>query len=768
MEQVHPGNGVIGGDPRRVDGVAKITGRAMYGADHALPGQVYAALTVSPIAHGSIRCMDDSAARRMPGVVYVLTHENAGKAVKPGKTMLEGGYMAQGVTPLQSNRIYFAGQIVGIAIAETEEVAKAAAAAIRFDYDEREPSGTMDSKGAKLVKPKALGETELSAGDVEHGLREAVAVVDAWYETPAQHHNPMELFQCTCAWQGGSLTVWESTQSVRGAQYGLAKQLGIRPSKIRVVSPYIGGAFGSRGEMGPYTAWIAHLARLLKRPVKLVATRAQGFTLRTFRAETRHHLRLAADSEGHLTALDHESWELTSTEDRFAVAGSDSTARLYACPNVRTKVHNVEAHRQSAGFMRAPPETPYLFPLETAMDELAYALGIDPLEMRRRNETAIETVTNKPYTSRSLLRCMDHGAELFGWAKRDPRPCSMRDGADLIGYGYATAFYPTQVAPAQCRVTLTTALRARVEVGTHEIGTGIRTVVAQTASDLLGLPLDAIEICIGDSRLPAAPMSAGSNSTASVCSVVALACDALRERMARNAKVSPGSPLHRVPVEAMRLRDGLLVAGERSERLADAIRRTSRGRSELVQDQKYSPHGAPPLVGPALVGRGKPILLGGSNLKDRMQFAFGAHFVEVRIDRWTGEIRVPRMVGVFTGGRIMNRRTAHSQLQGGQVWGMSAALREATEIDRTRGCYVNNNLAEYHLPVAADICDVQTVLLDEVDHLVNPLGIKGVGELGVTGLNAAIANAVFHATGTRVRRLPIRVGDLILSDGSTR
>lgn len=719
---------VIGTDRPRIDGMAKVTGEAMYGADQPVANCAYAYLATASIARGRIRGIDCSETRSMPGVLDVLTHENVGKAVKGGKHILDFGHMATKLAPLGTDRIYFAGQIVAVVIAESFEIAKEGAEALKIEYASKRPTASFDSKGARETKAKAMGEAELEAGDFEKAFAEAVACVDAWYETPAQHHNPMELFQTTCAWTGDELTVWESSQSVRGYQHGLAQQLGVKAKNVRVLSPYIGGAFGSRGELSQATALIALAAKRLQRPVKLVVSRSQGFTLRTFRAETRHHVRLGADRNGWLTALSHESWELTSRTDRFALAGSDSTARLYACPNVRTKVTNVEADRQTPGFMRAPPETPYLFAMESAMDELAYALDMDPLELRKRNDTLVETVTQRPYTSRSLIQCMEAGAEAFGWARRDARPGSMRDRDELVGWGYATAFYPTMVGPASCRVTLAPNARALVEVGTHEIGTGIRTVIAQTASDVLGVALDTIEVRVGDSDLPAAPLSAGSNTTASVCTVVAKACEELRER----------------------------IAAKQGETLSAAIRRAGRGKP-MVANAVNNPHGTPPVIGPALIRRGKVVMAGGSMMKDRMQFAFGAQFVEVRIDRWTGRIRVPRAVGAFAAGRIMNPRTARSQLAGGQVWGISSALLEATDIDERRARYVNDNLAEYHVPVNADIGDVTTLMLEERDELVNPLGIKGVGELGTTGMNAAIANAVYHATGVRCRKLPIRI-----------
>ena len=538
----------------------------------------------------------------------------------------------------------------------------------------------------------------------------------------------------------------------------MAEQLGLAPDEVRVVSPYVGGAFGSRGSLTQRTALVALAAQRVKRPVKLQTNRTQGFTIATYRAETRHHVTLGAERDGRLTALIHEGWEISSRPDNYKVAGTETSTRMYACPNVRSEVFIVHADRNTPGFMRSPPETPYLFALECAMDELAYALHMDPVELRRVNDTKVEPINHLPYTSRSLMHCFDAASKAFGWSRRDPRPGSMRDGDWLIGWGCATTIYPTLMAPATARVTLLPNGTARVQTAAHDIGTGVYTVVALTAADQLGLPMAAITVELGDSELPPSPVAGGSITTASVCTVVAKACDEIRDRIAR-AATGPDAPFNGHDPDSLRLFEGDLVAPDgRRLPLDRAHQRASNGAIEVYAEN--IPHGVKP-QGLTMLYEGIPAITGGAWMKDRVQFAFGAQFVEVRVHGLTGEVRVPRMVGAYAAGRIVDPVTAKSQLMGGMIWGVSAALHEATEIDKRHARYYNTDFAEYGIPVNADIGEAEVIFVPETDTQVNPLGIKGVGELGNVGMNAAVANAVFHATGVRVRHLPIRMEKLL-------
>jgi xanthine dehydrogenase YagR molybdenum-binding subunit len=626
--------------------------------------------------------------------------------------------MTFGRAPLSSPEVFFAGQIVALVVAETLEAARDAAMSIEIEYESETPTAGMDDAGALVVPAQSLSQTEVVNGDAMGAWKAAAVQLHLRYDTPAQHHNPLELFQTTCLWEGDRLVVYESSQNTRAYQHGLAKQLGLPPDRISVRCPFVGGAFGSRGPLAHYTALVAHAARVLGRPVKLVGTRQQGFTLRTFRAETRHSIHIAASRDGHLQALSHESWELTSRVDRFALAGSESTSRLYACRNIRTKVHNVLADRQMPGYMRAPPELPYLFALESAMDELAHALAMDPVELRRRNDTRVDPVRGLPYTSRTLMPCFDAAAKAIGWERRRADPASDRRGNWWIGFGCASAFYPANRGSAECRVTLKQRDRARVEIGTSEIGNGAYTILSQVAADALGLPIDAIEMVLGSSELPAAPITAGSNSATTTAHAVAKACRQARERL--DAGMS----------------------------------------FPLVVEAAAKAEGLGPDGGLERVRQGMPVLTGGV-MESQLAFAFGAQFAEVHVHAVTGEVRVRHLAGAFACGRILNPRLARSQLMSGQIWGMSSALLEATQIDPRTAHYVNTDLAEYHVPTNADVEQVTTLLVPDPDERVNEMGIKGAGEIGATGVNAAIANAVFNATGVRVRSLPIRLDELL-------
>ncbi len=709
----------------RYEARAKVTGKPLYASDRNFEGELYACLLTSVIAKGKIATLDTAEAAKLPDVVKIYTHENM-PAREAVKHLMAGGPVSDSILPMADAVIHYYGQIIAVAVASSFEAASDAAQRINVTYAEEHAANGIGHEGVDIV----IGKVE-QIGDVQAGLAQAAASIDVEYTTPTQHHNAMELFSTTAVWEGESLTLYEPSQFVRGLKGATAMQLKIDPANIRVINPYLGGGFGGKGLLTQRTAIVAVIAKELAAPVKLVVGRDQGFTVATYRAETRHHVRMGAQADGRLTAYAHEGWELTSRADTFMVEGNKNSVEMYACPNIWTRANAVHADRNTPGFMRSPPEMPYMFALESAMDELATALNMDPIELRRVNDTQVSPISGAPYTSRSLMKCYDEAADSFGWSRRTPEPMSMRDGDWLIGYGCATAVYPTQMMPAAVTISLTSAGKALVRIAAHELGQGAYSVFQQLTAERLNLPMDAIEVQLGDSTFPAGPIAGGSMTTASAGSAVHLACQKLAARF-----------------------------GNAMPEFADLPTAFDRiGVTSIEEYAEFLPPGATP-EHIAAVYKGQMAGMQGG-IGKKMMFAFGANFAEVRVHRLTREIRVPRMTGAFAAGRIVNPRTARSQYMGAMIWGMGAALLEATERDTKRGRYINDNLAEYLIAVNADVPKVDVILIPEIDHEVNPLGVKGIGEVGNVGMNAAIANAVYHATGTRIRDLPITVDKLL-------
>jgi xanthine dehydrogenase YagR molybdenum-binding subunit len=730
----------------RIDGRLKVTGEARYGSDFPVANPAYAFLVTSAIAKGRITAMNLTEAKAVPGVLEIFYHANIGE-LKNGSELKMIEYRSGGGGPTSSIQdfgpeIKYGGQIIALVVAETFEAAREAAHRVHVTYQAEQPSATFDSPGVSeedISKQKDVPQ----AGDAEAAYGAAQVKLEAEYETPTQHHNPIELFTTTCVWQDDKLTIYEPSQFMYGLKANAAKKMGIDIAKVHAVSPFVGGAFGSKAQFSPRTGLVALAARRLNRPVKLVATRDQGFTIQTYRAETRQRIRIGAQRDGKITSFIHEGWEVTSRPDPYSVAGVEDSARLYGFGAVKTRVSLVHADRNTPGFMRSPPVVPYIYALESALDELAIKLNMDPVELRRINDSQTDA-TGKQWSSRSLMKCYDEASERFGWSKRSPEPGSMRDGDWLIGWGCASAVYPTHVGAAAARVLLTADGKARVQIAAHDLGTGAYTVIGQIAAEELGIPLSSVSVELGDSNLPPAPVAGGSNTTASTCSAVMKACEAIRSRLS-------------APVPTQSDNTVGSNTGVRQPNLEESFGRLGVGAIEEYAE--YLPPGGKPDSIKNLYA-GTPFLTGGSK-GEKLMYATGAEFVEVRVHALTREIRVPRIVGAFAAGRLMNTRTAHSQYMGAMIWGISSALHEATEIDQRVARYINDNLADYLIPVNADIQDVDVILVPERDDFVNPVGVKGIGELGNVGTAAAVANAVYHATGIRVRKLPIRLEKLL-------
>jgi len=677
----------VGSASPRLDGVTKVTGQARYAAEFRMAGRAYGCIAQSAIARGRILSINTDEVRRCPGVIEVLTHTSAPRLHQVAETQ---------AWLLQDDRVHYHGQVVALVVAETLEQAQAAAEQLHVEYDV-EPHDVVlraDHPGSYVpdhVNPNFPSETH--TGDVDAAFGQAAFAVDQWYATPAEHNHPMEPHASTAYWDDGRLIVHDSNQGSGRIQTVLAALFGLDAAGVQVIAEYVGGGFGSKAAIRPPAVLAAIASQVAGRAVTVVVTRREMFSIVGCRTPTLQHIRLGADESGHLSSVDHLCYEQTSQIFEFAEETAVLSRIMYATPSVRTGHRLVRLDVPTPRWMRAPGFGPGSFGLESAMDELAQVSGIDPVELRIRNDTDHEAEGGAPFTSRSYAECLREGSQRFGWLSRDPQPGVRLDGRWLLGSGMASCAYPAGTGPSTATAVARPDGTFIVEIGASDIGTGARTALTQISADALGVPPERVQLRVGDSRSGPAVPAALSLGTASWGWAALKACRQLAAKL-------DGTPVTEVAV-----------------------------RADTTEDLKA---------------------------QDKLsRYSFGAQFVQVRVDTATGEVRVDRMVGVFAAGRIVNPVTARSQFIGGMTMGLGMALHEAGIMDPQFGDYANNDLSHYHVPAHADVPAIEIGWIDEQDSLVNPLGVKGIGELGVVGTAAAIANAVWHATGVRYRSLPL-------------
>jgi xanthine dehydrogenase YagR molybdenum-binding subunit len=733
----------IGKPLDRVDGVEKVTGAARYSGEIALPGLAHAALVPATIASGRVTAVDDRAALAAGGVLAVLTHENLPKvAAEPHLLPSLVGAAAPGESffPMQDDAVLYAGQPVAIVVADGHERAQHAASLVRVDYERAPSVTTIDEGRGDAYEPERLFGGLMPArserGGAAGALADAELRLDVAYRFAANHHNALEPPVTTAIWEDGRLTLYDSTMGIRATQLTVAELLGLPLSDVRVVTNFVGGGFGSKALVWPHVTLAAMAARHVGRPVRLALTRPQAFTSCGHREEQEQSLSIGATRDGRLTALVHHKLSITSPFDDWAEPATGASSQVYACENYLGVHRLVRGNTITPTFTRGPGEALGVFVLETAMDELASELGVDPIELRVRNQAATDPHGN-PWSSDGREECMRRGAERFGWADRDPEPRSRRDGDWLIGTGMSGASYPVALfMPTQhARARLYADGTAVVQTGTQEFGTGVRTVMTQVGADALGLASSAVRAEAGDTDLPNTSAAVGSAGASMVSAAVHAAATALREKLVALAVGDEASPLAGADPAAIEVRDGRLALREQPE--------TGETYGELMQRNR--------LVDAEALGSWRPPPLD----TPHGLLTFGAQFAEVAVDPDLGLVRVRRLVGAFAPGRVLNPKLARSQLVGGMLWGLGQALLEGNRMDTRHGRWGASDLGSYLVPVNADSPDVEVELIEVQDDVVNPLGVKGVGEIGQVGVAAAIANAVFHATGRRVRELPI-------------
>jgi xanthine dehydrogenase YagR molybdenum-binding subunit len=729
----------IGTPMSRVDGPAKVTGAAKYAGDAAASDLAYGAVVTSTIAKGRITVIDTSAALRIAGVLDVLTHENRPRMARKAAAYKDFVAPEQGspFRPLYDDKIMFSGQPIALVLAEEWEIARFATTLVRVEY-EAEPFAT--DLQVERERAVAIEQPLKPRGDADKAYANAAIRHEAEYFIPIEHHNPIELYASTVLWDGdGKLTVHDKTQGVQNVRDYLCSVFNIKPDKLRVISPFMGGGFGS-GLRPQYEAPLAVLgAQALERSVRLVLTRQQMFAL-CYRPATIERLALGAQSGGTLESVTHEAIAVTSQYEDFFRNDVGWSGQLYKSPHAKYGHRLAHVDLPTPSDMRAPGAATGVYGLECAMDELAVALKLDPIELRLRCYSDRDQHEDVPYTSKKLRECYRQGAAAFGWDRRNAEPRSMRDGSELVGWGVASGVWDAWQVDTAARIVLTANGHAEVASACSDIGTGTHTIMAQVAADLLGLPLEAVTVRLGDSNLPNAPVEGGSWLAASVSHAIAKTADAIRKELWQLAKAMPNSPLAASRLEDIALVDGRIINKKGNGGgvpITDAMRH---GRCDRIEHETTNSF---------------------AEDKKHARNTHSAIFAEVKVDEELGVIRVTRVVNAVAAGRILNTKTARSQIMGAVVGGIGMALHEETLVDHTLGRMMNSNIAEYHVPVNADIHDIEVIFVDEPDEIINPLGIKGLGEIGIVGVAAAIANAIYHATGKRVRDLPITLDKLL-------
>ncbi len=731
------------GDPIiRVDGKVKVTGKAKYAAEFQIPNLAYAVMITSTVASGRIQRMDVGAAEKSPGVLKVMTPFSAMQLPNGGKSAVHPP-AGRVLTVLQDTAVHYNNQPIGVVVAGTLNQALYAASLVGVKYQTATPDFDFEGGFAK-ARPGSHGKdpADVGIGDFEKGKADAEVIVDQVYTTPMQNHNPMEPHATIAQWDGEKLTVHDATQYISGVKQTLAKTFGLPDDNVHVICPFVGGGFGSKGSTWSHVVLAAMAAKMVNRPVCLAVERPQMFGPVGGRPETHQHIVLGAKQDGRLTAIKHDVYSHTSTIEDFAEPSSTVTRMLYASPNITTSQKLVSLNVGTPTFQRAPGEATGTFALEIAMDELAEKLKMDPIELRLKNYAETDPTNRKPFSSKHLRECYQQGAQKFAWSKREAKPRSVRQGDMLVGMGMATATYGANRSPAMALVRFEPSGRVTVASGTQDLGTGTYTIMAQVAAATLDLPVNMIDARLGDSDLPKAPVSGGSQSAASVTPAVQAAAEQARLKLFAAMVSDPSTPFHGAQPEDLSFKNGKV------------FRKAGTDSTSIDYKDYVAKTGSQPISATASAQPEQ-------DAEQYSNHSFGAVFAEVAVDERLGMPHVRRVTAVYDVGTLLNEKTGSSQLIGGIVWGISLALHETTHIDTRTGRPVNNNLAEYHVPVNADIGTIDVSVLNIPDTKFNPLGGRGIGEIGITGTAAAVANAIYNATGKRLRDAPLTPDKLL-------